>query len=53
MTTTTAPTTTDNEDDDDTIMYSYPYTPCRRGVVATFDLSAKILAVLKTHATMS
>ena len=31
-----------------TMRYAYPYTLCRRGVVATFDLSATGLDVLKT-----
>ena len=32
-----------------TMIYAYPFTLCRRGVVATFDLSAKNLELFRTH----
>ena len=32
-----------------TMMYSYPFTLCRRAVVATFDLAASNLALFKQH----
>ena len=34
-------------------MYSYPFTLCRRAVVATFDLSATNLALLQTDHWLS
>ncbi len=36
-----------------TMMYSYEYTLCRRGVIATFDLSAKRLAHFATDHWLS
>lgn len=36
-----------------TMMYSYPYTFCRRAVVATFDLAACNLAMFKEHHWLS
>lgn len=36
-----------------TMMYSYPFTLCRRAVVVTFDLSAKNLALLQTDHWLS
>lgn len=36
-----------------TMMYSYPFTLCRRAVVATFDLSATNLPLLKTDHWLS
>ena len=35
------------------MMYAYPYTLARRAVVATFDLSAKNLALFHTHHWLS
>ena len=35
------------------MMYSYPFTLCRRAVVATFDLSATNLPLLKTDHWLS
>ena len=32
-----------------TMIYAYPYTLARRAVVATFDLSARNLALFRTH----
>ena len=36
-----------------TMMYAYPYTLCRRGVVATFDLSASNLDMFETDHRLS
>ena len=36
-----------------TMMYAYPYTLCRRAVVATFDLSASNLELLQTDHWLS
>ena len=36
-----------------TMMYSYPFTFCRRAVVATFDLAASNLAMFKEHHWLS
>ena len=36
-----------------TMMYAYPFTLCRRAVVATMDLSAKNLEVFSTHHWLS
>ena len=35
------------------MMYAYPYTLCRRGVVATFDLSASNLDMFETDHWLS
>jgi hypothetical protein len=39
--------------DDATVMYAYPYTLCRRGIVATFDLSASNLDMFETDHWLS
>ena len=36
-----------------TMMYSYPFTFCRRAVVATFDLSASNVAMFREHHWLS
>ena len=36
-----------------TMIYAYPFSLCRRAVVATFDLSAANLTMLKTHHWLS
>ena len=35
------------------MMYAYPFTLCRRAVVATMDLSAKNLGFFDTHHWLS